>query len=224
MLQVNKTLTHIDFSGNRNFSDSGAHCIFQRLQQNTSLVHLNLSNTGLVAADHTAQALTTMLQVNKTIKYLDVSVNCWIFSDAGAYRVFQGLQQNTSLVHLNLSDTGLVANKDTAQALTKMLQINKTLAHLNLSRNQTFSRSYSCAVFQGLEHNTALVHLNLRCTGLVELVRYTVEALDYNAPESTRNSFTPRYIDVCKSEFLLTQKHCSECLNSILCSYKSCAS
>ena len=176
MLQVNKTLTHIDFSGNRNFSDSGAHCIFQRLQQNTSLVHLNLSNTGLVAADHTAQALTTMLQVNKTIKYLDVSVNCWIFSDAGAYRVFQGLQQNTSLVHLNLSDTGLVANKDTAQALTKMLQINKTLAHLNLSRNQTFSRSYSCAVFQGLEHNTALVHLNLRCTGLVA-TEDTVQAL-----------------------------------------------
>ena len=166
MLRVNKTLAHLNFSGNWQFSDSGANCIFQGLQRNTSLVHMNLSNTGLVATEDTAQALTTMLQVNKTIKYLDVSVN-WTFSDAGAYCVFQGLQQNTSLVHLNLSDTGLAANKDSAQALTKMLQINKTLTHLDLSCNRTFSRSYSCAVFQGLQHNIALVHLNLSNTGLI---------------------------------------------------------
>ena len=76
MLQVNETLTHLDLSHNEKFSDSGAYCVFQGLQHNTSLVHLNLSNTGLVATEDTAQALTKMLQVNKTLTHLDLLGNC----------------------------------------------------------------------------------------------------------------------------------------------------
>ena len=84
MLQVSKTLTHLDLSENWNFSDLGAYCVFQGLQHNTSLVHLNLSSTGLVATEDTAQALTAMLHINKTIKHLNLSLN-QTFSDAGAY-------------------------------------------------------------------------------------------------------------------------------------------
>ena len=177
MLQVNKTLTHLDLSHNKKFSDSGAHCVFLGLQHNTSLVHLNLSITGLVATEDTAQALTTMLQVNKTLTHLNLSEN-WTFLDSGAYCVFQGLQHNTSLVHLNLSITGLVATEDTAQALTKMLQVNKTLTHLDLSHNEKFSDSGAHCVFLGLQHNTSLVHLNLTGTFLVHAVtKDTAQAL-----------------------------------------------
>ena len=135
MLQVNKTLTDLDLSHNEKFSDSGAYCVFLCLQHNFTLVHLNLSDTGLVATEDTAQALTKMLQVNKTLTHLNLSHN-EKFSDSGAYScVFQGLQHNTSLVHLNLHiTTGLVATEDTAQALTAMLQVNKTLTHLYLSK------------------------------------------------------------------------------------------
>ena len=75
MLQVNKTLTHLDLSRNWDFSDSGAYCIFQGLQYNTSLVHLSLSSVNLVGKDNTGQALTTMLQVNKTLTLLNLSEN-----------------------------------------------------------------------------------------------------------------------------------------------------
>ena len=123
---------------------------------------MNLSNTLLVATEDTAQALTEMLQVNKTLVHLDLSGNWY----RGAC-VFQGLQHNTSLVHLNLSNTLLVATKDTAQALTAMLQVNKTLAHLDLTGNWKFSELGTHFVFQSLQHNTSLVHLNLSNTGLV---------------------------------------------------------
>ena len=173
MLQVNKTLTHLDLSWNWKFSDSGACCVFQSLQHNTTLVHLNLSNTGLVAIEDTAQALTTMLQINKTLTHLDLSNNEKFLR---AYCVVKGLQHNTALVHLNLSNTGLVATEDTAQALTTMLQVNKTLTHLDLSWNWKFSDSGACCVFQSLQHNTTLVHLNLSNTGLVA-IEDTAQAL-----------------------------------------------
>ena len=171
MLQVNKTLTHLDLSENWNFSDSGADWayIFKSLQHNTTLDYLNLSRMGLVATEDTAHALTTILQFNKTLTHLDLSANRKFLDLGGAFCVFHGLQHNTSLVHLNLSDTELVATEDTAQALTTMLQVNKALTHLDLSRNWNFSDSGAYSVFEGLQHNTSLVHLNLNNTyiGLV---------------------------------------------------------
>ena len=158
----------LNLSSSLKFYDSGAYCVFQTFQHNTSLVYLNLSNTGLVATEDTAQALTTMLQVNKTLTHLDLSNNR-DFSDSGAYCVFQGLQHNTSLVHLNLSNTGLVVTEDTAQALTTMLQVNKTLTHLDLSNNWNyFDSGADCVhIFKSFQQNTTLVHLNLSRIRLV---------------------------------------------------------
>ena len=61
-------------------------------------MRLNLSNTGLVATEDTAQVLPSQQTM----------------TDSGAYCVFQGLQ----LVHLNLSTTEFVATENTVQALT----------------------------------------------------------------------------------------------------------
>ena len=177
MLQVNKTLTHLDLSNNWRFSKLGVYFVFQGLQHNTSLVRLDLSYAGLVATKDTVQALTKMLQVNKTLTHLDLSHN----EDSGAYFVFQGLQDNTSLVHLNLSSTGLVATEDTAQALTTMLQVNKTLTHLDLPLNWSFSDAGAYCVSQGLKHNTTLVYLNLRHTGMTDKgAEYIAQALESN--------------------------------------------
>ena len=68
-----------------------------------------------------------------------------------------------ALVHLNLKAQDLLATEDTAPLeLTTMLQVNKTLIHLDLSGNCNFSAGV--CVFQGLQHNTSLVYLNLRST------------------------------------------------------------
>ena len=177
MLQVNKTLTLLDLSENYDFSDSGAYCVFQGLQHNTSLAHLNLSNVGLKGTENTGQALTAMLQVNKILTLLDLSGN----HDLGAYYVFQGLQQNTSLVHLNLSSVNLIGKDDAGQALTTMLRVNKTLTHLDLSGNLNFSDSGAYCVCQGLQHNTSLVYLNLRYTGISDKgAEDLVQALESN--------------------------------------------
>ena len=92
MLQVNKSLTHLDLSGANLLSESVARCIFEGLQDNNTLVYLNLSCTGITATDpDTAQSLTKMLQVNKSLKQIDLSWNEH-FSDTGARCIFEGLQ------------------------------------------------------------------------------------------------------------------------------------
>ena len=131
----------------------------------THLTHLDLSEE---IGEELSVSFMSTIQELQTCSYrgycsgthYNVSRN-WNFSDSGAY--CQGLQHNTSLVHLNLNNTyiGLVATEDTAQALTTMLQVNKALTHLDLSRNWSFLESGAYFVFQGLQHNTSLVHLNL---------------------------------------------------------------
>ena len=168
MLQVNKSLTHLDLSDNSTFrSDSGARWLFEGLQNNNTLVNLNLSHTGIAATDpDTARSLSKMLQVNKSLAYLDLSNNS-TFSDSGARWLFEGLQNNNTLVNLNLSHTGIAAtNTDTARSLTKMLQVNKSLTHLDLSKN-ALSDSGIHSIFEGLQNSTTLVYLNLSHTGML---------------------------------------------------------
>ena len=110
MLQENKSLTHLDLSNNSTFSDSGARCIFEGLQHNTTLVNLNLSQTGIAAiTSDTARSLTKMLQVNKSLTHLDLSYNC-AFANSEARCIFEGLQNDsTTLVNLNLKQTGIAS-------------------------------------------------------------------------------------------------------------------
>ena len=154
---MNKTLTHLDLSYNK-LSDSGAHCIFQSLQQNTTLTHLNLQGNG-IAAGHEDSAI---FQVNTSLTHLNLSHNVR-FSSSTCF-IFESLQHNTTLTHLDLSVTGMGHSHDiepTFQVLNKMLIMNQTLAYLNLSYNG-ISESGACSIFQALQHNTALVHLDLQ--------------------------------------------------------------
>ena len=93
--------------------------------------------------------------------------------DTLSHHIFEGLQHNSTLMRLNLRN---VATEDTAQALATMLQVSKTLTHLDLSTNQTFLDSGARRIFQGLQHNTTLVYLNLSTTGNLSTA-YTSEAL-----------------------------------------------
>ena len=51
ILEVNKSITHLDLSNNSRLSDSGARCIFEGLQHNTALLNLNLCHTCIKATD-----------------------------------------------------------------------------------------------------------------------------------------------------------------------------
>ena len=160
--EMNKSLTHLTLS----YSCIDPCYIFQGLQHNNTLVHLNLNGAGFFAADR--EALTTMLQVNNTLTHLDLSGN---FLLLGSSNIFSALEHNTTLLYLNLSNTKL--DDAVLAALITMLQINKTLTHLDLSVN---FMPGSCNVFQALHHNTSLVHLNLSKTNL-EVTGNTARAL-----------------------------------------------
>ena len=98
-LEMNKSLTHLT---HLNSSIVDSRYIFQGLQYNNTLVHLNLSRAVFFASDR--EALTTMLQINKTLTHLDLSDTFM----PGLCNFFQALHHNTSLVYLNLSKTSLV--------------------------------------------------------------------------------------------------------------------
>ena len=202
MLQVNKSLTHLDLSENK-ICDSGAHYVFEGLQSNTTLVNLNLSNTDITAADpDTARSLTKILQVNKSLTHIDLSENK-ILCDSGAHCVFEGLQSNTTLVNLNLRNTGITAaDPDTARSLTKMLQVNKSLTHLDLSENNhrsasTSTNSIISHTFQGLKHNTTLLHLNIRWICMTDDdMECASQALPFFSLETLDLSFTYSYYSI----------------------------
>ena len=166
LFRVNKTLRHLNISYN-SLSDLGARCIFECLQHNTTLVNLLLCQNAITAIDpDTASSLTKMLQVNKSLTHLDLSRNS--LRDSGARCIFEGLQYNTTLVSFSLQRNNITATvPDTATSLTTMLQVNKSLTHLDLSYNQ-FQNHLILCIFQELKHNTTLLHLYLRNTGITD--------------------------------------------------------
>ena len=69
MLQMNKTLTHLNLSENNRFSYSRAQCIFESLS--------TLVRTSIAATDpDTARSVTKILQVNKSLTHLDHDLSC----------------------------------------------------------------------------------------------------------------------------------------------------
>ena len=171
LLKVNKSLKKLDLSDN-SISDSGACCIFEGLQQNTTLSKLNLSNTGIIVPD-TARSLTESLQVNKSLRHLDISQSSLL--NYGARLIFESLQHNDTLLSLNVSDVGMSANDpDTVKSLTKMIRVNKSLTHLDISEN---GLELCSKIFESLQHNTTLVSLNLSDTGISVTDPDTVKSL-----------------------------------------------
>ena len=86
-------------------------------------------------------------------------------NEDGLLHIAEALQTNYSLTELSLFDTNLQITKENGSALTKMLRVNKSLTHLNLSFNKDFSNQGAQCIFEGLQHNTTLVNLDLCDTG-----------------------------------------------------------
>ena len=197
MLRINKSLTNFCLEGC--LFDPEACLLFEGLQSNTTLTHLNLKNSLIWPTKATGRGLCAMLKANKTLTHLDLSGN-YDSRDKSfslSYYIFQGLLHNKSLVHLNLGRTGLVDTVDSMNALSKMLQVNNSLKHLNLSNND-FGVSF--LFFQSLQHNTTLVHLNLSETKL-KLTGPTLEALS----EMLQVNNSLAHIDISKNIFSGTE-------------------
>ena len=135
LLQVNKSITHLDLSRNNTCLHSGAWYILQGLYHNTTLVNLSLCETHITCAD--AISLANLLAVNKSLTHLDLSsITCKYYTSAGPAscyvfsRIFKGLQQNTALLHLNLC--GAHIPDKSAKCIAQALIANQTLKSLNI--------------------------------------------------------------------------------------------
>ena len=116
-----QSLTHLDLSRSKEFSDSEASCIFKSLQHNTAILNLNLSYTHINFSNpDTASSLSKMFQVNNSLEYLDLSKSK--IQSAIHFHIFEGLQHNTTITHLNLHRTNIrFSDPDTARSLTKKI-------------------------------------------------------------------------------------------------------
>ena len=106
MLQVNKSLTHLDLSENYAFSQRGACCIFNGIQHNTTLTHFFKVMVIYFKRNHdkdpdTVRSLNLMLQLNKSLTHLDLS-KCTYFTELEASFIFVGLQHNTCFIESQL--------------------------------------------------------------------------------------------------------------------------
>ena len=159
ILLKNRSLTHLDLSSNKLFSNTGADGFFQVLQFNKTPVHLDLSYTGL--EDRMSKALAEMLRVNKSLTHLDLSCNrC--FSDSGIQLMLHGLKQNTTLIYLNLSVTGMTDNG--AVYIAEILDSNCPLQTLDISYNRIGGYGFASIAKSLMSSATALNHLYISFT------------------------------------------------------------
>ena len=73
MLKVNKTLAHLDLSGNNLRSISVAECVFEGLQQNTTLTYLNFKETGMT--EEGEKCIAQAFKSSSSLHTLDFSTN-----------------------------------------------------------------------------------------------------------------------------------------------------
>ncbi|CAG8691244.1 9806_t:CDS:2, partial [Cetraspora pellucida] len=132
ILKTNKSITDLDLSDQKSDLDSSNPCIngedlVETLEQNTTLVSLNLSNNSI----DWSEIKSTTLNKNETLKNLDLS-NCNI--DFKIIELENFLIKLKSLEKLNLSSNNLTFRSE--KAIAKILTENKSLKTLNLSSNK----------------------------------------------------------------------------------------
>ena len=162
LTKILQILSHLDLSNSSTFSDSGAHCIFEGLRNNTTLVHLNLSHTSITAiTPDTARSLTKMLQVNKSLKHLNLS-NYFMHEFTHLQIIsciFEGIEHNTSLCYLDLHMASSFANIHTdtaAENIAQALKSNYSLLTLNIVGWRFLGRNGIHPIFNSLMFNSTL--------------------------------------------------------------------
>lgn len=123
-LKQNETIVHLDLGCNSIHSE-GAMGFFTVLQNQNSLVSLNLANNDcyknkVMIGVKGAQALGEMLKTNQIMQILDLTDNS-LNSDALVY-VVDGIKHSRNLVSLNLSHNDIGANLATFSQLLSIFK------------------------------------------------------------------------------------------------------
>ncbi|OZJ02447.1 hypothetical protein BZG36_04393 [Bifiguratus adelaidae] len=169
------------------FHGDAAKTLFKALAQNSTVLHLDLSNNTI--GDKECKALAKYLKVNRCLRYLDISSNR--IGPAGAKRIAKALATHPCLERLYLQGNNFKAKGSIP--LAQMLLDNHTLRHVDLGFNRLHYEGVTnlshallgstqlkslrldlnevgylgiCQLSHALTINTALTHLNLTCNNL----------------------------------------------------------
>ncbi|GAN04490.1 hypothetical protein MAM1_0065d03950 [Mucor ambiguus] len=153
----------LDLSGNQ--LNSMLAPIAAVLRNNTSLLHLNLSNCQI---NHEGLSLlSNALGDNRCLEELDLSMNpLGHDTDEGILALKNALARNTSLQSLNLSETQL--DSSTAIALAEALPENASLCRLDLSKNPHIDMAGILALAISIKMNHTLTFLDINIPPLDE--------------------------------------------------------
>ena len=106
--------------------------------------------------------------------------NCSFECDTGLLYIWEALQTNSSLTELYITCGGVKCNVNDGLALKEMLERNNSLSYLNLSKMNSVNLA-ATFIFQGLQHNTTLVHFFLSNIGLEATEETACSGTHYNA-------------------------------------------
>ncbi|KAL7323903.1 hypothetical protein PS15p_210493 [Mucor circinelloides] len=156
-------LKDLDLSGNQ--VNSMLAPLAAVLRNNTSLLHLNLSNCQI---NHEGLSLlSNALGDNRCLEELDLSMNpLGHETDEGILALKDALTRNSCLQSLNLSETQL--SSSTAIALAEALPENASLCRLDLSKNPHIDMAGILALAISIKMNHTLTFLDINIPPLDE--------------------------------------------------------
>ncbi len=162
MLRENRTLPELDLTHSI-IGASGFGYIAKGLRHNTGLVKLSLPQCDVSVTESNGPLLEEMLGENRTLRELDISHNP--IGASGLGYIAKGLRHNTALVKLSLLQCSVSVTADNGPLLEEMLRENRTLQELDLTTNPLGASGLGY-IAKGLQKNSGLVKLHLRCCHL----------------------------------------------------------
>ena len=186
VLQTSSAMSSLDLGSNP-IGGGGLLSVAKALITNTSLVELDLSGCSMEITEENGPIITEMLQRNKTLKELQLTNIRPVLDSVGIIFIAEGLKKNSALKSLQMNNITVQGGKalasaiatnpslplvelylafleiteDSGQTFIHMLQQKISLETLTLSHGSDIGVSF---IAEGLQHNTTLKTLNVRCS------------------------------------------------------------
>ena len=131
LLKSSHSLQHLHIERN-NLSSESVFSIITGLSHNSSLIHLDFSNSNFSLANVDRLAAILRDQSKYTLTWLDLQ-DCHI-SGQGASKLATALCQNSTLKYLNLRHNPIGEHEKAATTIAKMLVENRALIRVGVTR------------------------------------------------------------------------------------------
>ena len=129
-LTVNRSIKHINMSGNNTLGDTGISLLMHCLIQRKGLISINLSDCSITA--DTGRLIGQFITANPKLHSIDLSNNP--FTDLGILPIAEEMQMNTSLATVNLANC--LFTSAGGLAIIHSLRYHPKLEALNLNGNR----------------------------------------------------------------------------------------